>query len=134
MEKKTELERARERFKYDVYATEVTGIVIEAVADDYAKCSLRVTPSHKNAAGAVMGGVLFTLADFTFAVAANHNRPLTVTAVSQINYVGVCKGEMLFAESRLIKNGKRNCFFEITVCDDLGNTVAVVSACGTHLE
>jgi len=34
-------------------------------------CSLTLEAKHKNALGAVMGGVYFTLADFAFAVASN---------------------------------------------------------------
>ncbi len=36
-------QEAIERFSDDLYATEVTGIVIEDVHSDYAKCSLAIT-------------------------------------------------------------------------------------------
>lgn len=65
------LTKVREQFKKDRFATEATGITIEAVDENYAKCQLIVEEKHMNAAGSVMGGALFTLADFTFAVAAN---------------------------------------------------------------
>lgn len=39
----TDLEKAREFFKDDRYATEATGIVIEEVEEHYAKCSLKET-------------------------------------------------------------------------------------------
>ena len=61
------LEETRAFFKDDVYATQVTGIVIDACGPNYAKCSLALESKHRNAAGQVMGGVLFTLADFAFA-------------------------------------------------------------------
>ena len=37
------------------------------------------------------------------------------------------------AETRLLKNGKRNCFYEIDITDNLGNAVAVVSTNGVHI-
>ena len=99
------LEEAREFFKHDIFATEQAEITIEAVGENYAKCEMPVKPMHKNAAGAVMGGALFTLADFAFAVAGNSGGMLTVTVSSNISFVGTCKGDVLYAETRLIKDG-----------------------------
>ena len=127
------LEQTREFFKGDLYATEVTGIVIDDCGPNYARCSLVLEPKHRNAAGQVMGGVLFTLADFAFAVAANNNGPLTVTAVSQISFLSAARGSVLTAETRLVKDGKRSCYFQIDITDDLGTLVATVSSSGMHL-
>ena len=127
------LEEARVFFKGDVYATGVTGAVIEDCRPGYAKCSLVLRPDHRNAVGQVMGGVLFTLADFTFAVAANNSGPLTVTAVSQISFLSAARGSVLTAETRLVKDGKRSCYFQIDITDDLGTLVATVSSSGMHL-
>ena len=114
----TDLERAREFFKKDVYATETTGIVIEEVKGNYyVRCSLKITEKHKNAGGRVMGGAIYTMADFIFAVAANFDKPLTVTAVSQISYIGAAKSYVLIGESKLFKDGRRSCFYEITIND-----------------
>ena len=127
------LEETRAFFKDDVYATQVTGIGIDACGPNYAKCSLALESKHCNAAGQVMGGVLFTLADFAFAVAANNSGPLTVTAVSQITFLSAARGNVLTAETRLIKDGKRSCYFQIDITDDLGTLVAIVSSSGMHL-
>lgn len=130
----TDLERARQFFSNDRYATETTGIVIDAVGKNYAKCSLKLQSKHQNAVGAVMGGVMFTLADFVFAVSTNfESENVTVTLVSQITYFSPAKGSVLFGESRLIKDGRTNCFYEIDITDDSGTAVATVSVTGTHL-
>ena len=63
--------KAREIFSHDLYATESTDVKIEEAREGYARCSLTLTPLHRNAMGAVMGGVMFTLADLAFAIAAN---------------------------------------------------------------
>ena len=63
-------EKTVKLFENDRFATE-NGAVIEEVEEHYAKCSLKLGSHHRNAMGAVMGGVYFTLADFAFAVAAN---------------------------------------------------------------
>lgn len=128
------LEEARAFFNGDVYATELSGITIEEVGERLVRCAMPVTPMHRNAAGAVMGGAIFTLADFAFAVAANLDGVLTVTATASVSFVGTCKGDTLLAETHLIKDGRRSCFYEVTVTDELGNLVAVVSSNGTHLD
>ena len=130
----SELERVREFFCGDVFATSATGIVIDEIGDKWAKCTLKLDSRHKNAANQVMGGVIFTLADFTFAVAANRGKDaVTVTTSSNISFVGTVKGDVLIAESRLLKDGRRSCFYEIEVKDELGNLVAVASTVGTHI-
>ncbi len=130
----TELEEAREFFIKDRYAMVTTGIEIEEVGERYAKCSLKLDDRHRNATGHIMGGVVFTLADFVFAVATNFKQPVTVTTVSQISYLGTAKGDILYGESRLLKDGRRNCFYQIYIADNLGTDVAVVSASGVHLN
>lgn len=62
------IEDIRELFKTDRFATDA-GVEIVDAASGYARCRLAVRPEHKNAGGIVMGGVVFTLADLTFAVA-----------------------------------------------------------------
>ncbi len=129
------LERARKFFSQDKYATLATGIVIEAVDDNYAKCSLKLEDRHRNAVGGIMGGVYFTLADFVFAISTNFEKEkVTVSTVATMNFLGAPKGESLFAESRLIKDGRTTCLFEITVTDSLGKLIAVVNITGQHLS
>ena len=129
----TELEMAREFFAQDKYATDATGIIIEEVGDKYAKCSLKLDSKHKNAVGHVMGGVMFTLADFVFAVSTNRNGQITVTTVSNISYISSAKGNTLYGESKCLKDGRNTCFYEIRITDDLGNLVAVVNTTGNHI-
>ena len=128
------IEEARKEFSKDLYATELSGAVIDEVGDNYAKCSMALTPKHKNAYGGMMGGAIYTLADFAFAVASNFEKECaTVSLVGQASFMSASKGTKLYAEARLLKDGKRNCFFEVTVTDDLDKLVAVVSFTGAHV-
>ena len=129
----TDLQAAKDFFITDRFAMVTTGIDILAVDKDYAKCSLNIDERHINATGHVMGGAIYTLADFTFAVATNFRRSATVTMVSQISYLSSPKGKTLYSETRKIKDGRRNCFFEIMITDDLGTQVALVNTSGAHL-
>ena len=127
------IERARETFGHDRFATEVTGIEIVDVAENYAKCELAVDSRHRNAMGAVMGGAIFTLADFCFAVAANAEKLSVVSVASNIVYLNAARGERLIAEAHCLKSGRRNYFFRVTVTDELGTLVAEVTATGSRV-
>ena len=129
----TDLEEAREFFGGDFYATKSTGIVIDEVGDHYARCSFTITRDHQNAYGGVMGGAIFTLADYTFAVASNFRQPQTVSVTSQVNFIGMAKGSRLIAESHLIKDGRTTCLYGIDVTDELGTKVAFVTISGMKL-
>ena len=129
----TDLEKAREFFGKDTYATVTSGIQIDEVAEHYSKCSMKLTDIHRNAYGGVMGGAIFTLADFTFAVASNFNAPQTVSVTSQINFTGMAKGSQLISEAHLIKDGRTTCLYGIDITDDLGTKIAYVTISGMKL-
>lgn len=127
------LEEAREFFSQDKYAMETTGAEILEVGENYARCRLKTDGRHCKVTGEIMGGAIFTLADFTYAVASNLGDSPTVTVTSTISYVNAAKGNVLTAESRLIKEGRSMCFYEVTVKDNTDRIVAVVNVTGKHV-
>ena len=78
----TNLEEARAYFAQDRFATE-NGAVIREIGEGYAVCSLELTERHRNALGNVMGGAVFMLGDFAFAVASNYGKRPTVSTTTQ---------------------------------------------------
>ncbi len=130
----TDLEEARSFFNGDLYATKTTGVIIEEVGEHYAKCSFEITRDHQNAYGGVMGGAIFTLSDFTFAVSSNFRQPQTVSTSSQINFIGMAKGKKLIAESTLVKDGRSTCLYTISITDELGTKVAFATFNGMKLQ
>lgn len=134
MEDISKLEEARELFAHDVYASELTGVVIDEIGDNYARCSLILEDKHRNAYGGIMGGAIYTLADLAFAVASNFDKKeATVSLSTSANFMSASKGNVLYAEARLIKDGRRNCFYEVRVTDDLGKDIAEILFTGAHL-
>lgn len=123
------IEEVRKLFANDRFATE-NGAVIDEIGEHYAKCSMQIEGKHRNAMGAVMGGVYFTLADFAFAVAANWENIGTVSLSSNITYLGGAKGNRLTAEAVCEKEGRTTNYYRINVADDLGNLVAAVTTTG----
>lgn len=123
------LKEIRERFSHDRFAT-VNGAVIEEVAQGYAKCSMQLTDDHKNALGAVMGGAIFTLADFAFAVATNWQETAVVSLNASITFLGKAKGNTLIAEAKKVRSGRTTCYYTVEITDELGSQVAHMTSNG----
>ena len=129
------LEEAREIFSHDRYATVLSGAEVDAIGEDYAKCSMKITEDHQNAYGGIMGGAIYTLADFAFAVASNYDKDYaTVSVVGSASFMSASKGSVLYAEAKLITDGRSNCFFEVRVTDDLDKLIAIVTFNGAHVR
>ena len=129
------LEEARAIFAKDLYATKLTGARIDKFGENYALCSMLLTADHRNAYGGIMGGSIYTLADFAFAVASNFEKEnLSVSLVGQATFLNMSKGSILYAEAKLIKDGRTNCFYEVMITDNLGKEIAVVSFTGAHVN
>ena len=126
------LEEVRNIFEADRFAMEA-GAVVEEIGDHSAVCSLVITDSHRNAIGAVMGGVYFTLADFAFAVAANWKKMGCVSLHSDISFLSAAKGKKLIAKAVCVKEGRTTAYYRVDVADDLGNLTATVTITGYHV-
>jgi acyl-CoA thioesterase len=127
-----QLNELRSFFKDDKFAT---GCGCELVAADvhYAKAQMKVGPEHRNAYGGVMGGAIFTLADFAFAVASNQNGEKNVASGMSVSFVGNTQDDLLTAEAVCVKNGKKTCLYNIEVLDSKGKQIAYFQATGFHL-
>ena len=79
---------------------------------------------------AVMGGALFTMADFTFAIAANSGQQHTVLMTSSIVYLSPAITSKLTAEANCIKAGKRTCTYCVDIFDDKGVKVVTATCVG----
>lgn len=123
---------AREIFKKDRYATGLTGIVIDHVDNHEAVCTMNVTEHHCNARKVAMGGALFTLADFSAAVAANSdslaNEDLHwVSLESNIHYLSPAPlGSTLRATSLTLKHGRTTALYQTIIESPDKGRVAVV--------
>ncbi|MBQ6990977.1 MAG: PaaI family thioesterase [Clostridia bacterium] len=126
------VDEAREYFKGDRFAM-VNGMTIDELTDGGCICSMAIREDHRNAIGGVMGGVLFTLADFAFAVAANQNHHPTVALDVNINFLSASKGTRLIAHTECVKDGKTTCVYQTEIMDDLGRKVALVTGTGYKL-
>ncbi len=113
------------RFQGDFFATKIAGAQIIKADKNFSMCRMSITPDHLNAAGMIMGGAIFTLADFSFAVASNTLNSQTVTLSADVKYLKNTKTNFLYAETTLVADGKIN-VYDTVVTDENKETIAVV--------
>ncbi len=117
-------EEVRVFFATDRYANDTTEIEILEVSEGYAKTRLKIKDKHLNGNNVVMGGCIYTLADYTFGIASNCGPMGCVTLSSNIVFNSPGRGEYLYAETNQIKNGRTISNFCVNVTDDEGRLVA----------
>ena len=126
------IEEAREYFEGDRFAAE-NGVTLDELGENWAVCSMPITPRHRNANGGVMGGAIFTLADFAAAVAANNVHRPTVAQQMSVNFLSGSRGSRLIATARCRRDGRTSCVYNIDIVDDLGRDIAQVVDTGYKL-
>ena len=109
------------------------GMHLDELTDGGCTVSMDLREEHRNALGGVMGGVIFTLADFAFAVASNNDHRSTVALDVNIHFLSGAKGQRLTAKARCVKSGRTTAVYEITVTDDTERTVALFIGTGYKL-
>lgn len=129
-EKETDKKAALiEFFKADKFV-ELAGIKIEEITNEYAVCTAEITPAHLNANGCVQGGMLYTLADFTFAVLENYLHATTVTQCGHINYLRPAFTDKLTATARETERAGHTCLCEVRVTDANGKVCCICNFSG----
>lgn len=125
------LERLQEEYKNDRFATNSGCKIIEA-NENKVVCEMPISEGLLNALGGVMGGAIFTLADFAFAVASNLNGVPSVAVESNIRFYSATKGTKLIATCCTDKEGRTLGHYTVTVTDDLGKKIAGYTAIAFH--
>jgi len=126
------VEEARPYFSNDRFATE-NGITLDELDERHSVCSVELSPRHKNAFGGVMGGAIFTLADFAFATLTNDREHVTVAQQVSINYLSPAKGRKLIATATYKKDGRSSSVVNVDVVDDTGREIAQFVGTGFKL-
>ena len=127
-----DVDEARAYFEGDRFAVE-NGMQIDALGESWAECSMTLAPRHRNANGGVMGGAIFTLADFAFAAASNNRHRPTVGQQVSVNFLSAARGARLIARAVCKKDGRTSCVYNVDVRDDTGRDVAQFIGTGFKL-
>lgn len=127
-------EETRALFITDRYANDTTEIEILDIEEGYAKTRLEIKTKHLNGNNVVMGGCIYTLADYTFGIASNCGPMACVTLSSNIVFNAPGKGKYLYAETEQIKNGRSIANYAVKVTDDNGKLIANADFIGYRTE
>lgn len=122
------IEEVRELFADDHFATEACGCRVVEAARGHAVCEFDIAEIHRNAMGNVMGGAIFTLADFALAIACNMGEEPTMGVSNSIQYFNATRGNKLIAMCSAEKSGRTLGFYTVNVVDDLGVSIAKMTA------
>lgn len=126
-----EIEEVEEFFKNDRFAYNQAQCRIVEARKDHAVAEMVLDEKiHFNADGNVMGGAIFTLADYAFAAATMCGTAHSVSLTSTIEFLSASRGEKLIATCDADRSGRKVGFFTTDVTDDTGKLIArVVSTC-----
>ncbi len=122
----TDVEKIEQFFEKDGFAR-LAGVKILSVDNEKAVITAKITDEHRNACGAVQGGMLYTVADFAFAVLGNHLHPTTVTQVGQISYVKAAFTEEITATATEIVRAGHTTVSQVVITDDKGQIVCTAT-------
>ena len=127
------IDEARAYFSGDRFATE-NGMTLDECDENHAVTSLALGARHRNALGGVMGGAIFTLADFAFAALTNDRERAAVAQQVSVNFLAAAKGDRLIATARYKKDGRASCVVNVDVVDDTGREIAQFVGTGFKLK
>jgi acyl-CoA thioesterase len=100
------------------------GFEIVEVGEGYAEVKVEIREDHLNGAEVIHGGLLFSLADFAFAIASNSGNDLSLSIHSDIVFHKAVSGGTVSAVAREIKGGRTIASYEAKVRDHRGELLA----------
>ena len=122
------LDEVAEYFAGDQFATQAAGCRVVEASRGHAVCEMELSDIHRNATGNVMGGAIFTLADFALAIACNVGEAPSVSVSNTIEYFSATRGSKLTATCDGDKSGRRLGFYTVEITDDTGKRIAKMCA------
>ena len=119
-----EIEQMRKKFDESPCAL-LLGMKLEELSQGYAKVKLELKKEFLNWDNMIHGGVIATVLDQAFGCACNTLDNIHVAIQMNIHFLAAAPvGETLYAESRIIRAGKRVGASEMTVYDSDGKIIA----------
>ena len=117
------MEKIKKFFKKDKFAA-YNHIKLLDVQKGKARAKMEITENHLNGIGTVHGGAIFTLADFTFAAAANSYETVSVAINADISFMKAASEGILFAEAEEVSRNPKLATYSIRITSDKGDLIA----------
>ena len=118
------MDDAIERMKQDAFAR-LLGVELVEAGSGRATVRMTVKEEHRNSVGMVHGGVIFTIADYAFAVACNSHGVPAVAVQCSISYFRPPQGAVITAEASEVSLTRRLGTYTVHVRDTDGGLVAL---------
>ena len=102
-------------------------ILTEDLGQGTAKCSLPVEKHLTNSMGTVHGGVIMSLLDIALCTAARTLHPGSIGAITidlSTSFIGAASGKKLYADARVMRDGRSMSFVEAEAKNEDGSLVA----------
>ena len=107
-------------------ASQALGMCLKSVRPGWARVTMRVRADMVNGHQVCHGGLVFALADSAFAFACNSHNESTVAAAASIDFLAAAReGDELTAEASELWRTRRNGIYEISVCNQRGERIAL---------
>ena len=107
-------------------ASQALGMALAAIAPGSATMTMLVRADMCNGHGTCHGGLIFTLADSTFAFACNSWNINAVAQGCTIDFLAAAReGDVLTATGQMRQQGRRTGVYDITVTNQSDETIAV---------
>lgn len=107
----------------DKFANKI-GIELLEVSEGHAKAKMKINEIHLNAVNTVHGGAIFTLADYTFAIAANTHGNIAVALNVTISFLKAVSSGTLFAEAQEVSINPKIATYNIRVLNENNELIA----------
>ena len=111
---KTILEKVRERSLANPFPR-YNHIEVTVLERDHVEVAVDLRPDSMNYAGAVHGGLFFTMADFCAATTARTDGRKYVTLDAEVHYLKNVTEGRIRAESRLVHRGRTSVLVDVDV-------------------
>ena len=107
-------------------ASQTLGMTLDSIAPGRAQMTMRIRGTMCNGHGICHGGLIFTLADSTFAFACNSYNISAVALGCTIDFIAAGReGDTLTAIAEMRQQGSRTGLYDITVTNQAGQAIAV---------
>lgn len=102
-------------------------IQTDALGQGSARLSLPIEPQMTNSLGTVHGGAIMSLLDVAVCTAARTLHPDSIGVITidlSVSFIGGAAGKRLFADARVLKDGRSMSFVEGEATNEDGSLVA----------
>ncbi len=123
-----------ELLKKDRFAN-LLGITLNTAQAGNASAQLTIVDAHLNAANCVQGGVLFSLADFTLAAAANsYGDKLALSIECDIKFIRAASNGILVAQATEKHRTSKLGYYDVEILDDKQQLIASLSGIAYFID